>query len=154
MVFIWYYDLPFVGRCGICEDGLGVCRVFLPECSLPPEGTLQETALLQQAAAQLAEYFSGKRRSFHLPLSLSGTSFQKAVWNQLMSIPYGKTTSYGELAKLLGIPRSAQAVGQAVGANPIPFIIPCHRVIGKNGSITGYALGIERKKHLLKLEQQ
>ena len=115
---------------------------------------MQETALLQRAATQLAEYFSGKRRIFRLPLSLSGTAFQKAVWGQLIGIPYGKTTSYGELAKLLGIPRGAQAVGQAVGANPIPFIIPCHRVVGKNGSITGYALGIERKAHLLELEQQ
>lgn len=153
MVHIWYYDLPLMGRCGICEDGIGISRIFLPELSAAPDGTVGETALLRRAAAQLDEYLRGKRTDFDLPLSFSGTEFRKRTWVRLLDIPYGKTISYGELAKSLGIPRGAQAVGQAVGANPVPFIVPCHRVIGKDGSITGFALGIERKQQLLDLER-
>lgn len=154
MIHLWYYNLPLVGRCGIGEDGSGISNVFLPGWSQIPKGVWEETPLLRQAAVQLEEYFSGQRADFALPLSVAGTSFQQKVWTALLDIPYGETTAYGELAQRLGIPRGAQAVGQAVGANPIPFIIPCHRVIGKNGSITGFALGIELKKQLLLLERQ
>jgi methylated-DNA-[protein]-cysteine S-methyltransferase len=103
-------------------------------------------------AKQLAEYFSGKRTAFELDLAPRGTEFQLAVWNALLAIPYGDTISYAELARRIGKPSAVRAVGAANGANPIPVIIPCHRVIGSNGTLTGYGGGIERKQWLLTLE--
>jgi methylated-DNA-[protein]-cysteine S-methyltransferase len=103
-------------------------------------------------AKQLAEYFSGKRTVFALDLAPRGTPFQLAVWNALLEIPYGDTISYAELARRIGKPSAVRAVGAANGANPIPIIIPCHRVIGSNGTLTGYGGGIERKQWLLALE--
>jgi len=103
-------------------------------------------------AQQLAEYFSGKRTVFELDLAPRGTAFQLAVWNALLAIPYGDTISYAELARRIGKPSAVRAVGAANGANPIPVIIPCHRVIGSNGTLTGYGGGIERKQWLLALE--
>lgn len=98
---------------------------------------------------QINEYFAGKRRTFELELAPRGTPFQLAVWNALLAIPYGDTISYAELARRIGKPAAVRAVGAANGANPIPVIIPCHRVIGSNGSLTGYGGGIERKQWLL-----
>ena len=103
-------------------------------------------------AKQLAEYFSAKRTAFELDLAPRGTEFQLAVWNALLAIPYGDTISYAELARRIGKPSAVRAVGAANGANPIPVIIPCHRVIGSNGTLTGYGGGIERKQWLLALE--
>ncbi len=103
-------------------------------------------------AQQLFEYFSGKRTVFELDLAPRGTAFQLAVWNALLAIPYGDTISYAELARRIGKPSAVRAVGAANGANPIPVIIPCHRVIGSNGTLTGYGGGIERKQWLLALE--
>lgn len=100
-------------------------------------------------AAQLRDYFAGKRHAFDLPLSLRGTEFQRAVWNELLAVPYGETITYAELARLIGRPSAIRAVGAANGANPIPIIIPCHRVIGSDGTLTGYGGGIERKQWLL-----
>jgi len=100
-------------------------------------------------ARQLAEYFSGKRTTFDLPLAPRGTPFQLDVWNALREIAYGDTISYAELARRIGKPSAVRAVGAANGANPIPVIIPCHRVIGSNGTLTGYGGGIERKQWLL-----
>jgi methylated-DNA-[protein]-cysteine S-methyltransferase len=109
--------------------------------------------LLCQAAQQLADYFAGRRRGFALPLDLSsGTAFQQAVWQALLAIPIGQTTRYAALAAAIGKPSAARAVGAAVGRNPISVIVPCHRVIGANGSLTGYAGGLERKMALLELE--
>jgi methylated-DNA-[protein]-cysteine S-methyltransferase len=101
---------------------------------------------------QLQEYFAGKRKTFTFPLAPRGTPFQLAVWNALLEIPYGDTISYAELARRIGKPSAVRAVGAANGANPIPVIIPCHRVIGSNGTLTGYGGGIERKQWLLALE--
>ena len=101
---------------------------------------------------QLREYFAGKRTTFDLELAMQGTPFQLAVWNELRKIPYGHTISYAELAHRIGKPSAVRAVGAANGANPIPVIVPCHRVIGANGSLTGYGGGIERKQWLLALE--
>ncbi|HEX2833430.1 MAG TPA: methylated-DNA--[protein]-cysteine S-methyltransferase [Thermoanaerobaculia bacterium] len=106
----------------------------------------------QPVARQLHEYFSGHRRTFDLPLALKGTPFQIAVWTELQNIGYGDTISYMELAHRIGRPAAIRAVGAANGANPIPVIVPCHRVIGANGSLTGYGGGIERKQWLLALE--
>ncbi|HCY83780.1 MAG TPA: cysteine methyltransferase [Desulfobacteraceae bacterium] len=102
---------------------------------------------------QLGEYFSGSRTRFDLDLTLSGTDFQKQVWEKLRHIPYGQTISYGELAKRVGNPKASRAVGLANGKNPIPIIIPCHRVIGKNGKLTGFGGGLDVKAYLLELEQ-
>ncbi len=105
-----------------------------------------------QLETQLREYFSGKRKTFDFPLAPKGTEFQLAVWNALLEIPYGDTVTYAELARRIGKPSAVRAVGAANGANPIPVIIPCHRVIGSNGTLTGYGGGIERKQWLLALE--
>lgn len=108
--------------------------------------------VLTEAVRQLEEYFAGQRRTFELPLDLRGTPFQRAVWEALQRIPFGESRTYSGLAKSLGRPRAARAVGQAVGANPVSIIVPCHRVLGQNGSLTGYGGGLERKVALLWLE--
>lgn len=117
--------------------------------------TLAEDAsnpYLRKASDQLDEYFSGRRRRFDLPLDLVGTDFQVAVWTALSDIPYGETTSYGELADQLGRPQAARAIGAAVGRNPVSVVVPCHRVVGKDGSLTGFAGGLDAKVRLLELE--
>jgi methylated-DNA-[protein]-cysteine S-methyltransferase len=113
----------------------------------------QSHPVLIEAEKQLGEYFEGTRSSFSVPLDMRGTSFQKNVWEALLSIPFGETRSYRDLAKKLGNPRAARAVGAANGRNPISIIVPCHRVIGSNGRLTGFAGGLETKARLLKLEQ-
>lgn len=119
-----------------------------------PRGSRTSDRLLDRAEHQLAEYFAGKRTGFDLPLASDGTEFQKKVWSELLRIPYGETASYGEIARRLGYePGISRAVGAANGANPIPIVVPCHRVIGADGSLTGYAGGIDRKRTLLELER-
>ncbi|HET7794934.1 MAG TPA: methylated-DNA--[protein]-cysteine S-methyltransferase [Rhizobacter sp.] len=108
--------------------------------------------LLQQAAAQIAEYFAGTRTHFDLPLDLQGTPFQQSVWRALCGIEAGATQSYAAVARSLGSPQAMRAVGAAVGRNPVSVIVPCHRVVGTDGSLTGYAGGLERKRALLALE--
>ncbi len=110
-------------------------------------------AVLDQAAAELAEYFAGRRRRFDVPLDPRGAPFERRVWHVLTGIPYGDTTTYGAVAEALGDRRQAQAVGQAVGRNPLGVFIPCHRVIGADGSLTGFAAGLDRKRYLLALEE-
>lgn len=112
-----------------------------------------ENAILREAKIQLTEYFLGQRKSFNIPVAPSGTEFQKLAWNTLQGIPFGKTLTYGLQAHKLGKPSAARAVGAANGKNPIPIIIPCHRVIGSNGSLTGFLGGLNIKSELLKLEQ-
>lgn len=109
--------------------------------------------LLDEAARQLLDYFAGRRREFDLPFAAEGDAFQRAVWDILTSIPFGETTTYGSIAEQLGDRTLAQKVGQAVGANPLSIFVPCHRVLGTNGSLTGYAGGLRRKKALLELEE-
>ncbi len=116
-------------------------------------GIERQTPLLQEAHAQLDAYFAGKQRNFDLPLCPAGTPFQKEVWQQLQKIPFGATITYEELAERVGCPRGARAVGSACGKNPIAILIPCHRVVGKDGRLTGFAWGLERKKFLLQLEK-
>ena len=107
---------------------------------------------LAAASAQLSEYFAGRRRNFDVPLAAAGTDFQRRVWNELTQIEFGTTLSYGALAQRLGNPGASRAVGLANGSNPISIIVPCHRVIGANGSLTGYGGGLERKQWLLQHE--
>ena len=112
-----------------------------------------ENTVITECIKQLDEYFGGTRQSFDLPLEPKGTDFQKSVWLALQSIPYGETRSYAQVASLLGRPKASRAVGGANNKNPIHIIIPCHRVIGANGALTGYAGGLERKTTLLTLEK-
>ena len=105
-----------------------------------------------EAEAQLRAYFAGELERFHLPLAPRGTAFQRSVWDALAEIPYGSTTSYSELAARIGRPSACRAVGAANGRNPLPVVVPCHRVIGATGMLTGYGGGLERKRHLLALE--
>jgi methylated-DNA-[protein]-cysteine S-methyltransferase len=114
----------------------------------------EERSLFDNAIEQLHEYFAGERKTFSLTLMPEGTEFQKAVWSELQKIPYGETISYKELAERIGKPKAVRAVGAANGANPIPIIIPCHRVIGNDGSLTGFGGGLPLKKRLLKLESR
>ena len=118
----------------------------------PGKGWVRDDAAFTEACAQLDEYFAGERREFDLELDPVGTPFQRRVWRALGEVPYGTTVTYGELAERLGRPRAARAVGAANGLNPISIVIPCHRVIGASGALTGYAGGIERKRTLLGLE--
>ncbi len=149
-------DTPF-GPMQIAVDVQGV----LVEVWLPNRRRSQETPApwprearegLYEARAQLSEYFSRKRRDFALRLSPSGSKFERIVWQRLMTIPYGVTTSYGAIAGELGLVNGARAVGRANGSNPIPIVIPCHRVIGTNGTLTGYGGGLPLKQALLELE--
>ncbi|HET7370075.1 MAG TPA: methylated-DNA--[protein]-cysteine S-methyltransferase [Gammaproteobacteria bacterium] len=113
----------------------------------------QDEAPLRETMRQLGEYFAGERRDFDLPLQPVGTTFQQSVWQALRAIPYGETESYGALAKRIGKPKAVRAVGASNGVNPLPIVLPCHRVIGANGSLTGYGGGLEVKQKLLALER-
>jgi methylated-DNA-[protein]-cysteine S-methyltransferase len=120
----------------------------------PQSGWQQDRAPFVETIRQLRAYFERELKNFDLPLSLEGTEFQLRVWHSLLAIPYGQTISYGQLACRVGIPKGARAVGLANGSNPIPIIVPCHRVIGSNGSLVGYGGGLSNKKALLFLEKQ
>ena len=119
----------------------------------PQEYILEETELILECKKQLEEYFAGKRKTFDLPLVPKGTEFQQKVWKALQEIPYGETRTYGEIAAAIGNPKAARAVGMANNKNPIGIIIPCHRVVGANGKLVGYAGGMEKKEFLLELER-
>lgn len=127
-----------------------------PKKSTQESTTPEERAcrLLWQAAAELGEYFAGRRRDFTLPLAPRGTEFQQRVWSELRRIPCGETRTYGEIARAIGQPRACRAVGMANNRNPIAILIPCHRVIGRDGSLTGYAAGLNVKRQLLELERR
>jgi len=135
----------------VAENG-AVVRLYLP--GETPEETLtgSRSVLLEKAASELQEYFSGRRRNFDLPLDPDGTDFQRKVWQELCRIPYGTVATYGEIARRLGIPHGSRAVGQANHRNPIPIIIPCHRVVAAGNHIGGYGGGIGLKIRLLSLE--
>jgi methylated-DNA-[protein]-cysteine S-methyltransferase len=119
----------------------------------PDDGTGRAGEILADARRQLAEYFDHQRTSFDLPLDMQGTAFQLQVWQQLTRIPYGSTTSYGEIARRLGTPNGSRAVGAANGRNPVAIVVPCHRVIGANGDLTGFGGGMARKEWLLRHER-
>jgi methylated-DNA-[protein]-cysteine S-methyltransferase len=119
----------------------------------PHEDWKEDEAFFIDVRRQLQEYFAGELREFDIPLLMEGTEFQKRVWKTLQTIPYGETISYGELAKKIGDSKAVRAVGAANGQNPIPIIVPCHRVIGSDGSLTGFGGGIENKRKLLELEK-
>ena len=150
-----------LGRLTLSGDDHHVTHLFLPNAAVaviraPRAGGVPDggpPAAVSTAQRQLEEYFAGHRRSFELPLAPSGTAFQRQVWFALADIPYGETISYAELAARVGRPRAFRAVGQANGANPIPIILPCHRVIASDGGIGGYGGGLDLKRQLLALEE-
>lgn len=151
-----YTDSP-LGRMLLASDGRALTGLYFVgqkyEAVPPGEGADEPGAApFAQLRAELSQYFAGERRRFDLPLAPAGTAFQTHVWQALVAIPFGTTVSYFALAQSLGVPRSVRAVAAAVGRNPVSVLIPCHRVIGSDGSLTGYAGGLERKRALLVLE--
>lgn len=150
---VFYYN-TMIGKLGIEENGLAITKVFFVHKDIEEKSVeKKETELLKEAIKQLNEYFDGKRKEFDLPLAPKGTEFQKKVWNALKEIPFGETRSYGEIARRIGNEKASRAVGTANNKNPIMIIIPCHRVIGANGKLVGYAGGIDIKEKLLNLEK-
>lgn len=141
-----------IGEIGIAEDGDGITDIFFKKDNTYENFEEKETAILIRAKKQIIEYFNKKRKVFDIPISLKGTEFQKSVWNALLEIPYGKTQTYKQISEKIGKPKAYRAVGMANNRNPIAIIIPCHRVIGCDGSLIGYAGGIEVKRYLLNLE--
>ena len=145
------FDTP-LGWMGLAEEDGAIIRLYLPNTPTP-RVMPRETPLLAEGRRQLMEYLAGERSAFDLPLRLQGTDFQRQVWEALRAIPYGETRSYGQLAAALGRPKAGRAVGMANHNNPIPILVPCHRVVGANGSLTGYAGGVDLKQRLLELER-
>jgi methylated-DNA-[protein]-cysteine S-methyltransferase len=153
MISYTQVDSP-IGRLILKTDGEALTGVYFDLPSEPPRELEQwvrnpSAGPLPIATRQLEEYFRGERREFDVPLVMHGTEFQKRAWHNLLEIPYGATRSYGEQARRIGNPSASRAVGLANGRNPIPIIVPCHRVIGADGSLTGFGGGIERKRWLL-----
>ncbi len=140
------------GKITLESDGQALTHVVFGQQAL--NGIEKPTELTNQAATELQEYFAGKRTAFDIPLNPEGTPFQKLVWEALLSIPYGQTRTYKQIAEQIGHTKSYRAVGAANNKNPLPIFIPCHRVIGVDGSLTGYASGLKIKEGLLNLEQQ
>jgi methylated-DNA-[protein]-cysteine S-methyltransferase len=145
-----------VGPLTIAGDGETVSNLRMTDQTYAPPDQLEwreDPLAFPEVVAQLEAYFAGERTAFDVPLDLRGTDFQQLVWRALLEIPYGETRTYGELARAVGRPNAARAVGLANGHNPVGIIVPCHRVIGADGSLTGYGGGLERKRALLALEQ-
>ena len=151
----WHEVESPVGRLLLAGDGAALTRIHfqLGRSRVRPDRMWRRDATAFAAVcAQLDEYFRGERHEFSVPLELEGTEFQRTVWRELQAIPYGTTTSYGALARRIGQPSASRAIGLANGSNPIPIIVPCHRVIGADGSLTGFGGGLANKRWLLELE--
>jgi len=148
-------DSP-IGPLTLAGDGEVLTNLRMVDQTYEPDraGWVRDDSAFQDAVGQLAAYFAGDLRQFDLDLEMAGTEFQRKVWNALRTIPYGETRSYGEIAEKIGSPNAFRAVGLANGHNPIAVIVPCHRVIGANGSLTGFGGGLERKSSLLELERE
>ncbi len=141
-----------IGNIIITDNGEEITGIHFDRYEIPKDFVEKATDLIKETKSQLDEYFNGKRYNFNIPLNLEGTDFQKSVWKALEEIPYGETKSYSEIAEYIGNPKACRAVGLANNKNPISIIIPCHRVIGKNGKLVGYGGGLDIKEKLLKLE--
>ena len=145
-----------LGAVTIQDNEQGLLGIWFETCTTKPYDLGErddQHIVLSQTVTQLEEYFAGLRNEFDLPLAATGTDFQTQVWYALTTIPYGETWSYQDLANAIGNPKAVRAVGLANGKNPISIVVPCHRVIGKSGKLTGYAGGVERKQRLLALEK-
>lgn len=148
----------------VATTSKGLCYVGSPDSSFnelrdwathrfPHTELVEDTTLLQTYKTELREYFQGKRKTFMFPVDVHGTEFQQQIWNALNQIPYGETYTYSQIAEMIQRPSAVRAVGTAIGANPVLVFIPCHRVVGKNGALTGYRGGLNMKKKLLSLEK-
>ena len=155
-MYYCYFDTP-IGELLLAGEADSLSMIGFPKGSMrrdPETDWIYNEAPFEIVRRQLGEYFAGERKDFDLALSLSGTEFQVAVLEALQRIPYGETTSYGAVAKLIGRPKAVRAVGAANGRNPIPIIVPCHRVIGSSGDLTGFGGGLDTKAALLRLEAE
>lgn len=150
---VFYYNTS-IGKIGIAEEYGFITNLYFMNMKQPLDAKVFETDTLKEAALQLNEYLAGQRREFDLPLNPSGTSFQQTVWSELLNIPYGHTKTYKEIAEAVKSYDATRAVGNANNKNPIPIFIPCHRVVGSDGKLTGYVGGNEIKNTLLVLEKQ
>lgn len=148
---VFYYETS-LGMLGIEDNGFAVIRLGFQMEKFGKNADVSETELIKKTFNQLEEYFCDQRTAFNIPLAPEGTAFQKKVWEALRQIPYGETKTYGQVAAAIGNPKACRAVGMANNRNPIGIIIPCHRVIGSNGKLVGYAGGINIKEQLLKIE--
>ncbi|MEM7432927.1 MAG: methylated-DNA--[protein]-cysteine S-methyltransferase [Pseudomonadota bacterium] len=151
-----HLDTP-IGELLLAGDDDGLTMIGFPEGAMrrdPEADWIYNEKPFEEAAKQLTEYFAGERKQFDLPLQLTGTEFQMQVLDELQRIPYGETTSYGDIANRIGRPKAVRAVGAANGRNPIPIIVPCHRVIGSSGDLTGFGGGLDTKSALLRLEAE
>ncbi|MDP4127148.1 MAG: methylated-DNA--[protein]-cysteine S-methyltransferase [Bacillota bacterium] len=153
MVAIYFYETD-IGRIGIAEKAGKVTNLYFANDKIPHDLPIREVPILKEAAHQLTSYLAGNLKKFSLSLEPNGTVFMKLVWTSLCEIAYGETVSYKGIAAIIGKPNAARAVGLANNHNPIPIFIPCHRVIGTNGSLIGYRGGIELKKRLLQIESR
>ncbi len=157
MRYCWIDETP-VGRILIAGTEAGLHHVSFQDAHFSSESVqieedwTEDSRFLRDAVRQLNDYFAGKRKQFELMLAPQGTDFQKKVWSALCDVPFGKTASYGHIAAAIGNPNASRAVGLANGQNPIAIVIPCHRIIGKSGRLTGYGGGLDRKQTLLDLE--
>jgi len=155
-MYYCYLDTP-IGELLLAGDDDALCLVSFPEGTMrrdPEPDWIYNEKPFAAARQQLTEYFAGERRTFDLPLKLNGTEFQMSVLQALQQIPYGETTSYADIAERIGRPKAVRAVGAANGRNPIPIIVPCHRVIGSHGDLTGFGGGLDTKEALLRLEAE
>ena len=153
MIYTYYYETT-LGKVGISANQEAIVGFGVVANREMTTENLKETPLIKKAAKQLEEYLAGKRKDFDLPLEPIGTEFQKKVWQALCDIPYGETRSYKEVAIAVGNPKASRAVGMANNRNPLGIVIPCHRVIGANGAMVGYAGGLGVKSQLLELERE
>jgi methylated-DNA-[protein]-cysteine S-methyltransferase len=156
MTYFTYMDSP-IGRLLLLSDGDVLTGLYMNEwetllAEIPDAKENATLPVLAQAREQLTAYFAGEQQAFQLPLGMQGTDFQRLVWRELCNIPYGETISYGELARRIGNPKASRAVGLANGRNPVSIIVPCHRVIGADKTLTGYGGGLSRKQALLEHE--
>lgn len=151
--FMGYFNSP-VGVLEICSDGNSITAIRFSNSNIAEVQSESDDIIIKNCTKQLIEYFRGDLKVFDIPISPRGTDFQRKVWDKVLEIPFGETNSYGRIAIALGDAKLNRAVGLANGANPIPIIIPCHRIIGGDGSLTGYAGGLDRKKWLLNHELQ
>ena len=150
MKLLEVYTSP-IGEISIIEEENKIIEISFGVKSGIKQGS---SLLLEKTKNELQEYFDGKRMEFDIPIKLNGTDFYKKVWNELKKIPYGETRSYGEIAEKIGNPKASRAVGMANHNNPISIIVPCHRVVGKNNKLVGYAGGLDKKKYLIELERK
>lgn len=151
MRYIFYYE-TILGKLGIVTEDKEVAEIFFGKKKVQAEE--KETPFIKQIYHQIEEYFIGERTHFTIPFTIKGTDFQRNVYQALLEIPYGETRTYEEVARSVGSPKACRAVGLIASKNPLSILIPCHRVIGKTGNLTGYAGGLTRKKRLLEIEKK